>query len=304
MLTRSGIVLLATACVPMDLEPAEREVDPPLQPADLPFASLPPPQPFSLQVTELVQGRTAEFKTRRGQPGASVYFLRGGSGAGTCLPSLGGHCLGISSPSVLGIATADAWGIATLLLPISTTAPLTTTRLQAADPNGSSPYLSDVEPRAFLPPRSTYRLGNFDHLDGTTQMGAAVLYAVSVQVPDDVTVTGIGLRAANFGQQAKLALYDDAGGAPGALLTATGPFLVPAVGPFEVSTPTRVAIPSGQYWITIIWESTGTLRHTRHTGEEVHYAYMPFSSPHPTTFPTPVPFTAQEWEFALWLVVN
>ena len=98
------------------------------------------------------------------------------------------------------------------------------------------------------------------------------------------------------GPQFQLALYSDTNGNPGILLAST-PALTLAVGVQEIAvTPT--ALPGGIDWIMGIYEVNASIGFSNLNPEpEVKYIFLSFGSPLPTTFPAPIVYTGQEFNY-------
>lgn len=103
-----------------------------------------------LTQTALHRGQPATFQASGLVPSETAYFLysRTGTGAGPCVPQLGGLCLDLLDPvNVIGNASADGTGVATLTQVVPTTAPLIAIHTQAVvrrGNNGSSSTKSNT----------------------------------------------------------------------------------------------------------------------------------------------------------------
>ncbi len=82
----------------------------------------------------LTRGSTGSVDARGLQPGERAYFAmsRSGPGAGPCPGVLGGHCLGLLSPTLIGSAVAGANGAALFPLRVPPGAPIGQVWFQAA----------------------------------------------------------------------------------------------------------------------------------------------------------------------------
>jgi hypothetical protein len=267
---------------------------------------LPPPIASSLRAPDLVRGRTAVLQVRDSLPGGTVYFVRGaivpGGGPGACPGALGGGCLGLTGPSVLATAVADSWGTATLNIPIPAGAPLVSTGLQAATPNGADPFISDVEGRSIFALGHDYDVGNHDPLGEASAHAFNYLLGTSVDVPDDVTVRGFGVQMRVTGPRGHFALYTNVGGVPGALVAQTADVTPASVGANEFAATAPVAIPRGRYWLMGVWESDASIGYTQATDAIVHYIPHTFGTALPAAFPAPSTYAGQDFNY--WLVVD
>jgi hypothetical protein len=115
-----------------------------------------------------------------------------------------------------------------------------------------------------------------------------VARANSIDASQDGTVVSIGVRINRAGGNIMLAIYDDDGGAPGALLGYTNSTAVTATGWMDIELNDPVDVVAGNtYWLAHEADST-TLRTYRNTGSQytVSASYGSFPDPFGSTSTT------------------
>jgi hypothetical protein len=85
-----------------------------------------------------------------------------------------------------------------------------------------------------------------------------VMYAQRVQLPAPAIVMKLGFLVDITGGSARLALYSEAGNAPGTLLANTAAAPIALVSELAVTTP--VLLPAGAYWIAADFEAAAHVR--------------------------------------------
>lgn len=101
------------------------------------------------------------------------------------------------------------------------------------------------------------------------------------------------------GPMMKLALYTDSEGSPNTLVAQTAAVAL-TVGPNEVPV-TQSFLPAGNYWIMGIFETNASIGISFPCEETVKYISHTFSSPLPTTFPTPTVYSCQRFNYYIRL---
>jgi len=176
-------------------------------------------------VTDTDCTRTRTRITSDGQACAAV----GGVPAG--LRSMCGACMAVSTTSTTSTTTSTS---------------TTTTVFRAPDTTSSSTTTTTTTTTtSTLPSGVTY--GNATEFSGASQHTPGYLLGGSITVPQDSTLTYLGVIAKSGGPHVILALYSDAAGEPDRLVAST-PATAMTVGAMEIPvTPTPLA--AGSYWI-------------------------------------------------------
>ncbi len=124
------------------------------------------------------------------------------------------------------------------------------------------------------------------------------LLGSKVAVTQAGTVTHLCLIAKEAGPYVKMALYTDAGGNPGQLVTWTSPETL-VVGRMEMRTASAVPLSSGDYWIMAIYPETAHIGFNLNGSAVFKYTPLQFDDPLPTTFPSPMQQSGQEFNYYL-----
>jgi hypothetical protein len=126
--------------------------------------------------------------------------------------------------------------------------------------------------------------GNRVPFSGTGGYGSGEVCVRSVAIGQTGKLADIGIITSTSGVSARIGLYADSAGAPGALVVDTGVMtlngsaqLAPAAGLPSVS--------SGAYWIAIAFDGTVNVLEDRSVRETAYCATLSFG-PLPSTFPS------------------
>ena len=93
-----------------------------------------------------------------------------------------------------------------------------------------------------------------------------------------------------------MALYTDASGSPGTLVTQTASSTL--VSGLNVLPASSATITAGNYWIMAVYDAT-VLGYRDVDSVTIKYVTLSYSSPLPTTFPTPVSYTGSSFAYAV-----
>ncbi len=130
-----------------------------------------------------------------------------------------------------------------------------------------------------------------------TSSAPNVLWAVPITLSEDAYVIHIGVFGKTAGAQAKLALYDDDGGTPGALLNGTGTFTM-SVGKREVPVNFPIFLPAGTYWVASIFDSSSSIGFKTEPGES-RYRSWTFGDSLPDPFGPASTADSEKYNFYL-----
>ncbi len=119
-------------------------------------------------------------------------------------------------------------------------------------------------------------------------------------MPSDLTLLQFGVISRGAGQGMQMALYTNAGSAPGTLVAQTAATTM-FVGNMELNpTAGPVFLTAGTYWIMAIYNATAQFGFTTAAGTNVvAYRSWTFGSALPTTFGTPTTYTGQSFNYYL-----
>lgn len=106
-----------------------------------------------------------------------------------------------------------------------------------------------------------------------------VMYAQRVQTPAAAILMKLAFLVDITGGSARLALYGDAAGAPGALIASTAQAQVALVTEIAVATPTQ--LPAGTYWIVGDFEAAAHVRSDTTRTAPQAFQNLAFTSPFP-----------------------
>jgi Bacterial Ig-like domain (group 2) len=139
--------------------------------------------------------------------------------------------------------------------------------------------------------------GNSVEFSSMSSFSPDFLLGQKVAVTQPIQLTHLALIAKSAGANVKLALYTDNGSHPDQLVTSTNPTPVVA-GPLEIPVvPTALA--AGDYWIMGIYDASANIAVDDDISMQVDYISLPFSSPLPQTFPSPITYTGQHFNYYL-----
>jgi len=139
-------------------------------------------------------------------------------------------------------------------------------------------------------------LGNSVEFATSSSHAANFLLGSALLVTTSTTLTHLAVIGKVAGPSFKLALYSDTNGNPDALIAST-PALTLAVGVQEIAV-TSAALPAGIYWIMGIFASSASIGINLQDPEPVvKYISLSFSNPIPTTFPAPIVYSGQEFNY-------
>lgn len=120
------------------------------------------------------------------------------------------------------------------------------------------------------------------------------LLGSAITLSSTFNLTEMGFISINSGQNFKVAVYDDAAGNPGNLLTEGAGTAV--VGTNIIDVP-DVVLPAGTYYYMAIFETSASISFTTTTSATVWYISLPFSSALPSSFGTPLTYTGQDFSY-------
>ena len=108
------------------------------------------------------------------------------------------------------------------------------------------------------------------------------------------TLTHFGVFSKSSGALVKLALYTDVAGNPGTLVASVGPFTL-ANGVNEI--PATATLQAGTYWIMGIYNISASIGISFANSDVVKYIALPFASALPATFPSPIVYAGQRFNY-------
>jgi hypothetical protein len=94
--------------------------------------------------------------------------------------------------------------------------------------------------------------------DGAQSFGAGILLGELITIPENVTLTSLGVVAVASGGDGILAIYSDVGGVPSALLGQTGSTPINA-GNNEILLSSILSVAAGKYWVVGEYDTTVSL---------------------------------------------
>lgn len=133
-----------------------------------------------------------------------------------------------------------------------------------------------------------------------TDLGSSSTHAPDYLLGSQITVTApttlthFGVLGKSSGALVKLALYTDVGGNPGTLVASVGPFTL-ANGVNEI--PATATLPAGSYWIMGIYNIVASIGIDLANSDVVKYISLPFASALPGTFPAPIVYSGQRFNY-------
>lgn len=120
------------------------------------------------------------------------------------------------------------------------------------------------------------------------------LLGSAITVSSSFSLIELGFISINSGQNFKVAVYDDASGNPGNLLTQGAGTVV--AGTNIVDVP-NVVLPAGTYYFMAVFESVANLSYTNSSTSGVWYISHTFSNPLPGSFGAPLYYTGQDFSY-------
>jgi len=139
-------------------------------------------------------------------------------------------------------------------------------------------------------------VGNDMALGQSSSHTADYLLGSSITWTNTFTVHEMGLISINSGRNFKVAIYDDAGGNPGNLLTEGSGTTVVGVNIIDVPD---VIMPPGTYYYMAVYETGASISKTNNTTATVWYISHTYSSSLPSSFGTPITYTGEEFSYYL-----
>lgn len=149
-------------------------------------------------------------------------------------------------------------------------------------------------------PASVQRLGHPTPLGESSTHAPDFLLGEQLVVPTNLTLRQFGVLAISAGPLMKLALYTNAGGAPGTLVAQTAATAM-VTGAMELApTAGPVALPAGTYWFVGVYATGASIGYTTAAGTNVvQYRALPFGSALPSPFGAPLTYTGQSFNYYL-----
>ena len=135
---------------------------------------------------------------------------------------------------------------------------------------------------------SEAKVGYFDPMPDSLSWTYNYLLAEPITLDRDATLLRIGIIG-QPGARAKMAVYRDSGGVPGARVENTASFAMPN-GSIELDVGPK-PMPAGRYWVAAIFDSTGVVGQNDATPIGMRYSSWSFSSALPATFPSSTSYT-------------
>jgi hypothetical protein len=133
-----------------------------------------------------------------------------------------------------------------------------------------------------------YDLGSSSNHTANYLLGSAIV------VTSSCTLNELGFISVGAGQNFKVAVYDDAAGNPGNLLTEGAGTVVAGTNIVDVPD---VALVSGTYYFMAVFATTANLSYTTSTSSTVWYISHTFSNPLPASFGAPLTYTGQDFSY-------
>ncbi len=131
-------------------------------------------------------------------------------------------------------------------------------------------------------------------------LGAASNHSPNYLLGSAITLTSsfdlieMGLISVSAGQNFKVAVYDDAAGNPGNLLTEGAGTTTAGINIIDVPD---VVLPAGTYYYMAVFETTTNISFTLTTTATVWYKSHVYSSALPASFGAPITYTGQDFSF-------
>jgi hypothetical protein len=134
-----------------------------------------------------------------------------------------------------------------------------------------------------------------EFLDASSH-GQDYLLGSLVNIPQSATLTHLSLISKSNVAQVKLALYTSVGGNPGNLVAST-PATQLSVGTMEIPVNATM-LPAGDYWIMGVYNVNASIGiDYSDPNAQVDYIPLPFNAALPTTFPAPIVYTGQKFNY-------
>jgi hypothetical protein len=133
----------------------------------------------------------------------------------------------------------------------------------------------------------TYKVGDYVPYADSTSFNVGFMVGETVVLVKPATLVKFGVICLTSGAHVTMALYSDAGGAPGTLLAYSGS--TPTTGGDEELSPNaNVALGAGVYWIMGTYDANVSLQVDGSTTNQRDYISFTYGGALPTTFPTPM----------------
>lgn len=140
------------------------------------------------------------------------------------------------------------------------------------------------------------RYGFFNEFAQISGHDSNFLLGSRITVPAASTLTHLCLIAKGAGPQVKIGLYTDVGGEPGQLIASTLATTLVA-GRLEIPVA-ETALAAGDYWFMAVYNTTASIGfNTANAAAVVKYTAHSFATPLPATFPTPMTYSGQEFNY-------
>ena len=136
--------------------------------------------------------------------------------------------------------------------------------------------------------------GNDMDLGNQSSHSPDYLLGSAITITGSFSLTEMGMIAVNAGDNFKVAVYDDAGGNPGNLLTEGSGTTVVGVNVIDVPD---VVLPAGTYYYMAVFETNASISYTGGTGATVYYISHVYSNTLPISFGTATVYNDQEFSY-------
>ncbi|MBK7129805.1 MAG: T9SS type A sorting domain-containing protein [Crocinitomicaceae bacterium] len=147
---------------------------------------------------------------------------------------------------------------------------------------------------AFSYGQCTQNAGIDYYLGSTSSHTPNYLLGSAITLTSSFNLIELGFLSINSGQNFKVAVYDDAAGNPGNLLTQGSGTVV--AGTNIVDVPDAV-LPAGTYYFMAVFESVASLSYTGASTAGVWYISHTFANPLPASFGAPLFYTGQDFSY-------
>ena len=142
----------------------------------------------------------------------------------------------------------------------------------------------------------TINEGNDMDLGSSSSHSPNYLLGSSITITSSFNLIELGMLAVNAGQNFKVAVYDDAAGNPGNLLTEGSG--TTTVGTNIIDVP-DVVLPAGTYYYMAVFETGASVSFTNSSPATVWYISHTYSNALPSSFGAPLTYTGQEFSYYL-----
>lgn len=148
----------------------------------------------------------------------------------------------------------------------------------------------------------TYRYGEPDDFNQTVVLQPDYLQGELITIPQDSTVTHLGLTMRKFGPYARMALYTDESGSPGTLVTGTLETEM-LIGSQEIAVQPK-QVKAGTYWIMANFDMVAEVggNEQLHASNVIKYRQQDLSAGNPGVFGPALEYTGTKLNF--WVRVE